>query len=629
VVVRGLRVAVVVMIGLTAPRAHAQLFAPGKLSRAHASLEGLSSCGRCHAPEAGKMAPRCLTCHTEIAATLEQKAGFHGLMAPILSADCQRCHADHRGRDFDMIDWQGARKDFDHQRAGWPLAGKHAAVACTTCHEARRVTSPEIQSMLRAQRGRETFLGLWKRCDTCHQDEHRDQVVHECQRCHDERSWKPAPRFDHAATAFPLRGKHAGVACAGCHATLHDNDPAPPAFPARRAATYLRLSPIDHGTCAACHADPHAGTLGAACASCHNEQRWRPFALPDRTPREFHERTRFPLEGAHASVGCRSCHGPFDRHHSAKYKGLAFKSCGDCHADGHVGQLASSGDAKKGSGLTARDCNACHTQDAFVPPLFEAEQHDKTRFPLEGSHRALACRACHPIDPRLGQRVPAATRSRLDETMRPLLISLAVMRPEASPERCSSCHADPHGGQFAAEMKRQDCGGCHTTSSFEQPDVRFDHAKDTRFPLTGAHAGTACGSCHKRESFAGAAAPVVRYRPMPTTCGGCHRDRHLGQFTWQLARPDAFAPPARRKDAKDCGACHPTTRFTETSFRHDDARFTTFALEGRHAELACGACHREVRAASDVTAVRYRPLPRTCSGCHADFHRGDFRGLAQ
>jgi hypothetical protein len=25
--------------------------------------------------------------------------------------------------------------------------------------------------------------------------------------------------------------------------------------------------------------------------------------------------------------------------------------------------------------------------------------------------------------------------------------------------------------------------------------------------------------------------------------------------------------------------------------------------------------------------VRYRPLPRDCEGCHADFHHGGFRGF--
>jgi hypothetical protein len=619
--VRGLGVVLAVALTLTGSVARAQLFAPGKLSTAHASLEGLSSCGRCHAPVAGQMAPRCLACHTEIAATIERRSGFHGQMAPGTSAACQRCHADHRGRDFEMIDWQGPQKDFDHRRVGWPLAGKHAAVACATCHEPRRVVAPEVQRMLRAQRGRTTFLGLSKRCDACHFDEHRAQLVSDCARCHDERAWRPAARFDHAETAFPLRGKHASATCGGCHRTLRDSEP-PPAFPAPHAATYLRMSPIDHGTCAACHSDPHGGTLGATCASCHSEDGWKPFALPDRGSREFHERTQFPLQGAHESVSCKSCHGPFNRRHAAQYRGLAFKSCGDCHMDGHVGQL----EQKKGAGRAARDCGACHTQTAFSRPLFEAEQHDKTRFPLEGSHRAVACRGCHPIDPRLGQRVPEATRSRLEKTLRPVLLSLAVMRPAASAERCSLCHADPHGAQFAAEIRREDCAGCHRTSSFSE--VKLDHAKDTRFPLTGAHATAACASCHKREWVAGGEAPVVRYRATPMACGSCHRDRHQGQFTWQLARPDAFAPPVRRKDAKDCGACHPTTRFTETAFRHDDARFTTFALEGKHAELACGACHREVRAAADVVAVRYRPLPRTCSGCHADFHRGDFRGLA-
>ena len=47
-----------------------------------------------------------------------------------------------------------------------------------------------------------------------------------CQNCHTALGWKPiraVPEFDHNSTRFPLRGLHAGVACANCH-TIRGTD---------------------------------------------------------------------------------------------------------------------------------------------------------------------------------------------------------------------------------------------------------------------------------------------------------------------------------------------------------------------------------------------------------------------
>jgi hypothetical protein len=54
----------------------------------------------------------------------------------------------------------------------------------------------------------------------------------------------------------------------------------------------------------------------------------------------------------------------------------------------------------------------------------------------------------------------------------------------------------------------------------------FDHAKQARFPLDGAHAALGCRSCHRDPLPADG---VIR---LPQTCGGCHRkdDVHDGEF---------------------------------------------------------------------------------------------------
>jgi hypothetical protein len=75
------------------------------------------------------------------------------------------------------------------------------------------------------------------------------------------------------------------------------------------------------------------------------------------------------------------------------------------------------------------------------------------------------------------------------------------------------------------------------------------------------------------------------------------------------ARP--AAPPAAHGGDTDCGACHDASGWKPVRFAHDR---TGFALEGRHRDVACEACH-----ASGTFAD---PLPRACAACHRDVHLG-------
>jgi hypothetical protein len=56
-----------------------------------------------------------------------------------------------------------------------------------------------------------------------------------------------------------------------------------------------------------------------------------------------------------------------------------------------------------------------------------------------------------------------------------------------------------------------------------RPADRFDHDRDARFSLKGAHATVTCARCHfTRRSAAGK--PVVVYRPVSTKCESCHSE---------------------------------------------------------------------------------------------------------
>jgi hypothetical protein len=77
----------------------------------------------------------------------------------------------------------------------------------------------------------------------------------------------------------------------------------------------------------------------------------------------------------------------------------------------------------------------------------------------------------------------------------------------------------------------------------------------------------------------------------------------------------------------DCARCHGDGGFKPSRFEHRPP-FTAFVLEGRHYQLTCAACHREVTFAGGAHATRFKGLPASCAGCHVDVHRGAFEGFA-
>lgn len=582
-----------VLLLVLAAAARADIFSPGDLARPHASLEGISQCTRCH-PAGGQLTQeRCVDCHTELKPRIEKGFGFHGHI-PTEKRACEGCHPDHRGRSFEMIDWgPKGQAGFDHQRTDWPLEGKHAELGCAKCHERRRILNATILRLIERSPERKTMLGVGKDCKSCHFDEHRGQEDQDCATCHDLLGWKPAPDFNHDETDYPLKGKHRKVKCGGCHPSVKDETTPRGTFPPPGSETFLKLAPLESKQCLDCHRDFHDGKFGARCQSCHSVDGWK-IIRNASAERAFHDKTRFPLKGEHLDVGCIACHGPFPGQ-KAKFKGLEFEQCASCHPDAHVGQL-------KPSKGRAPDCDTCHSVERFMPPKYTVEQHRKTSYPLEGAHQVVPCNLCHLRAPALADRIPRQVRAELKRKKRPELFSLASFAITRAVTRCDSCHKDVHQGQLDAHP----CSSCHPLASFKQ--VKLDHDRDTRFPLTGKHATTACAKCH------GAPAPdrPVQYRPLPMGCAGCHEDTHAGQFA--------------KGGATDCEQCHSTAGWTNTKFTHQPP-FTDYLLDGKHAEVKCDRCHLPIAVSKKLRVVRYKPLPRGCERCHSDFHQGSFQGF--
>jgi len=612
---------------------------PGPLSSVHAALpelRGAGGCAGCHgvgalgdAQAASAMQAACVECHTEIGAQLAEGRGFHGTLAG--GGDCARCHGEHLGRDFEPNSPQAfvvagfdSRAAYDHRGLDFGLVGAHARLDCVVCHAHADATSAALAALASkhgaeraaAERPLGRFLGLSQACTTCHDDTHAGRLGPACADCHgQERPFPEAPSFAHTE-GFPLAGVHAGHACTTCHAAGSGH--AIEAYGAGAAHPPER-------SCADCHASPHGVAFvsagGSTCATCHAaEPKGFARAVVERS-RAAHGATGFALEDAHAAVACEACHDPALAF-AERYPGRAADTCAACHSDPHAGQF----------GAVAADpalCTRCHTTVSFAAHRFDATAHGATGFALDGAHAAAACSACHAPE-----RVGATPRYR------------------GTPRACASCHQDVHRGAFdrpgalatrapaaladgsagasagaGAAQAPQSCARCHSTTSFRGLAEGFDHARWTNYPLEGAHGSLDCQVCHPAEPGDDRRlGPVERvFRPGTgradvASCAACHADPHAGRFDRVPAAtldPDAPGGAVR----VGCARCHGDVSFRALAgFDHG---WTGFALEGRHADAACAACHAPMLPDA-AGRVRGAATGTQCADCHADPHGGQF-----
>jgi hypothetical protein len=643
---------------------------PGPISRTHAQEAALlepAGCALCHGEGGHGMARACGDCHTEIAGGLAAGTGFHGTLVGADATDCALCHLEHHGETFPLTDARSftragyeSRDAFDHASLEFLLEGRHAELACVDCH-----ANADVLFLVQ---GQHRFLGLTQRCDTCHEDVHEGRIVRDCADCHgQEHPFEVVATFEHGR--FPASGAHAEPACAECHVPDGERSverlAGPGPFPRERG-------------CDACHESPHgegflgavtaalAGNHAASCGACHDDVH-RDFAgHPEAMPRELHAASGFTLETPHDRAGCADCHAetaPF----AARFPGRSADACAACHDDPHGGQFGDLGTWNGG-------CLDCHDRHAFLPSTFGTADHAGTSFPLEDSHQAVGCRACHVEphegDPRVfrgtatacaachadAHRGLLATEEGCESCHQPTLFSdrrepfdhdrwtrfalegahadadcLACHRESVAAdelgrrfgfahevfdgpiENCASCHADPHPGAFPEAAFG--CETCHVPASFRAASADFDHGRWTGYELEGAHAASACEACHARSAHPDAQGRTFgRVEELFGTpaqdCATCHTDAHRGALVGE--------------GADDCATCHLPTAFTELAAPFDHGRWTGYVTAGQHAAVACDACHVPSEQ-PDATGRRFGwARGRACADCHADPHAGQF-----
>lgn len=269
----------------------------------------------------------------------------------------------------------------------------------------------------------------------------------DCADCHTATGWKPLRdplAFEHAtATRFALTGAHAVTSCSRCHLDLRFDEP--------------KVAPNE---CASCHVDVHRGSLGNTCTNCHTTTDFRDVAALS-----VHQRTAFPLTGAHVNIPCESCH----RTERAGVYAAVPRDCIACHQSALDRASASGVD----HGGFPRDCTQCHVTLAWTGGTSFDHVTVSGGYVLEGAHAVQRCSSCH-VSPGFGLRFAP---------------------PPTSNQDCVSCHLPDWQRAHAAQQLPQTCTACHTQNSWEST---FNHDA-TAFPIySGAHRGrwATCSTCH-------------------------------------------------------------------------------------------------------------------------------------
>lgn len=572
------------------------------LTGAHATV----ACRQCHLTLRFAGAPTdCFTCHRDDFQRMRMPDHQRGQF----SHDCTSCHS--------TVGWKPST--FDHRKTNFQLAGAHLAVDCMACHQNSK------------------FAGTPGDCFSCHRsdfaaaqilDHQRSQFSHDCSSCHSMNGWKPST-FDHSRTNFSLQGAHITVDCSSCHKNSRFAGTPTECFSCH-SADFAGAKAPDHGgaqfshNCSTCHTAvtwrpstfDHRKTdfqivgahLAVDCVSCHPGGRFSgtPTACFDCHRAEFnnalshvasqfshdcltchsmdswsavtfdHNKTTFPLRGAHQSLQCSTCH----RKGQAQ---LLPTDCYSCHQKDYGGAATPNHQLNS----FPHDCTGCHSENAWKPSTFN---HSGTSFPLTGAHLTTDCLFCHK----------GGVFKNLTST-------------------CFGCHqanftnaANPNhiAGGFS-----QECAACHSTSSWRP--ALFDHNK-TSFKLTGAHAQTQCSRCHVNNRFAGtptdcyachqpdynaASNPNHVSARYPVTCAGCH-----STVSWQPATFDhtPYFPI-------NAGSKHSPGRWTFCSDCHvNQSNPSTFECINCHAhrKSSMDSEHREVRGYVYESAACYKCHPQ-------------------
>jgi len=412
-----------------------------------------------------------------------------------------------------------------------------------------------------------------------------------CSICHVPKRWDVIRKdfhFDHAKeTGYPLLGAHQDAACLRCH-----NDRGP-------LKAYLARG------CGGCHVDPHKGTLGLNCTTCHDQTAW---VHPGRMGQKIadHARTRFPLTGMHASIQCQQCHIRAD---SGEFAGAPV-DCISCHqkdyqaAPNHVAQNY------------PQTCQNCHTTAAFAGGTFNHASFGAS----------LTCVNCHQSD---FQSAPNHVSQNFSQACQnchntSTWAGANFNHQQLGPNPvCITCHQTDYNGAKSTPASNHTangfpttCQNCHVTTSWG-PGTAMQH---------NYVSSIACYNCHSGDFATAKATPASNHAAngFPTTCQNCHNTTAFGPGTamqhsfvsgaacYTCHQTDFQSAPnhVSQNFAKTCQTCHSgTTTWLGAVFDHSSLG----------ANPVCYNCHSTEYAGAKTTPASNHAangFPTTCQNCH-------------
>jgi len=388
------------------------------------------------------------------------------------SINCTDCH------NINSFSWSGAGINHNF----FPLEGGHDISDCNRCHTSGNYSKIPAE------------------CVSCHQSDYNGTTNPNhtslnfsttCNDCHSlNPGWKPAEYKNHDALSFPIySGEHNGEwnNCSDCHTN---------------SSNYAEF------TCTNCHEhskgdmdDEHGGISGyeyssAACYACH--------PTGSKEGGFDHNKSAFPLTGAHTTTDCASCH-------TNGYAGTS-NVCASCHTTDYNQTT----NPNHNTTNISNDCAACHTSNPdWKPATFPTHNN---YYVIAGAHVSITndCAACHQGNyTNSPNTCYGCHKQNYDQSTNPPHLAAQF------PTSCEECHTQNvwipstfnHDGQYfpiySGEHKGEwnNCAECHnnssnyavftcTTSCHPQSEANKDHEGVNDYSYNSA----ACFECHPKGS---------------------------------------------------------------------------------------------------------------------------------
>ncbi|HEX5355577.1 MAG TPA: cytochrome c3 family protein [Aquabacterium sp.] len=324
-----------------------------------------------------------------------------------------------------------------------------------------------------------------------------------------------------------------------------------------------------------------------------------------------HFKTGFPLNGAHATQRCESCHS------NGIFKGTP-KDCQTCHTQGS--RLARSNVVMPPTHIptnsSTQGCDSCHGTQSFSNPRFSH---------TTGIPPGTACQTCHDgvrAQGKSGNHI--ATRATCDSchTTRNWNGAKPDHSGFHSGTNCASCHngATASGKTSNHIPVTANCFSCHSVNSW----------KPSSWNHTQAQVAGACSTCHS-GSFAPADGKPANHIPYQSlagvsisNCDSCHKN---GFSSWNPGRFHANV-----NIVGQCASCHLTSAFGLTSKPNSPVHSgVTGSCESCHSTAGwagakvdhslfntstqCGTCHNGSTATGKPGS--HMPVTGNCVSCHS------------